>query len=184
MKRLISRGFSLTEVVIAIGIASFALVALMALIPVGMTANRSSAEELHASHLLSLVAADLRNTDPRLNGGKSFFLGLQLPYQVSSGQIAFNTVTLPGDVGLPVPSACTAGLDGFDNPASLGAVPHPAFQATVIYLSTPGTGGASPIHARLIVNWPALGPNATIAELTDTAKVKGYVETYVTYPAP
>ena len=184
MTRPLRHAFSLTEVVIAIGIAAFALVTLMALIPIGMTTNRVSADELHASHLLSVLAVDLRNTDPRLNGGKSLLFGLQLPYKVAAGQTALNAVTITDDSSLPAPATGTVGLDGFENPAALGTKPAPAYQATVLYISAPGTTSHAPIQARLIVNWPALPTGAPVSSLTDTTKVKGYVETYVAYPAP
>lgn len=187
-------GFSMVELVMALGIASFALVIILALLPVGMMSNRASNDELHAANLLSIIYADLRNTDPRLasvnplnpGAGKSLVYGLELPYQVSSAAVLLNqAITAVNTPTLPVPANCTVGIDSFDNPAALGTPPPAAYQASVIYTEVPGAAAVcAPIHARLIVSWPALGNSATVCDLTNPGKVKGYVESYVTFPAP
>lgn len=46
-----SRGFSLIEVVLALGIFSFCLVVLIGLIPVGLTTEKDGSDELNAIHL-------------------------------------------------------------------------------------------------------------------------------------
>lgn len=51
-------GFSLVEVVLALGIASFALVTIVALLPVGLKMASESENESRAVNILSAVAAD------------------------------------------------------------------------------------------------------------------------------
>lgn len=51
------RGFSLVEVTLAIGIIGFALVAILALMPVGMNSSRDAIDATHTS----LIAQDLEN---------------------------------------------------------------------------------------------------------------------------
>src|SRR5437762_2962412 len=51
------RAFSLVEVTIAIGVIGFALIAVLALIPVGM---KSSGDSINATHT-SLIGADIQN---------------------------------------------------------------------------------------------------------------------------
>lgn len=180
-------GFSLIEVALALGIVSFALLSVVALLPIGISTNRASAEEFHASNLLSFLSADLRNTDPRLasaHAGNSALFGLPLPYQVSgAGKLVLNSQLSPvSSATAAVPAACTTGVDAADGLVAPGTLPPSPYQVTVVYSVVPAVGNA-PIQARLIVNWPCL-QGATVADLTDRSKVRGYVEAYVTYPAP
>jgi hypothetical protein len=69
------------------------------------------------------------------------------------------------------------------NVVAITAVPPPRFQVSVIYTTIPSAGNLTPIEARLIVNWPAISGN-TVTDLTDTSKVRGYVQAYVTFKAP
>jgi uncharacterized protein (TIGR02598 family) len=55
-----SRGFSLIEVVLALGVASFALIAVVALLPVGIQSTKDSLEESGAVNVISQVVADRR----------------------------------------------------------------------------------------------------------------------------
>jgi len=62
--RTSSAGFSLIEVAIAFGIISFALVVLLALLPVGLSSSREASAEEAATELLAAASADLRNAPP------------------------------------------------------------------------------------------------------------------------
>lgn len=53
-------GFSLVEVVLAIGVLSFAVIALMGLFSVGMTTDRRSTETTLVASMASQVMSDLR----------------------------------------------------------------------------------------------------------------------------
>lgn len=55
-----SMGFSLVEVVIALGICVFCLVALLGLFSVGMKSRQESAESIEAANLASLLIAQRR----------------------------------------------------------------------------------------------------------------------------
>jgi uncharacterized protein (TIGR02598 family) len=55
-------GFTLVEVTLALGIASFCLVALLGLIPVGLNSNMTAIEQTSANAVLSAIVADLRAT--------------------------------------------------------------------------------------------------------------------------
>ena len=81
-----------------------------------------------------------------------------------------------------MPGSWTTGVDAADGVVSTLAVPSAPYQVSVLYTTVP-TSGNAPIQARLIVNWPCL-KNATAADLTNRAKVRGFVEACVTYPAP
>lgn len=175
-----SNSFSLVEVAISLGIASFALLSIVALLPIGVRTNQISTEETRASFILTAVEADLRNTHPSLNGGKSRCYGLMLPYTLNAaGRLTLNRLvplnTLSTDT--------TIGLGENEMPLALTTVPRPRYQVSVIYTQVPAAGGLAPIEARLIVNWPAVNTTA-VAKLSSLTNVNGYVEAYVTFPAP
>jgi len=59
-RRLLAHGFTLVEVVIALGVLAFALVALIGLLPLGMQSNRESREETEAIGLVRHLVAERR----------------------------------------------------------------------------------------------------------------------------
>jgi uncharacterized protein (TIGR02598 family) len=65
MRRLNSKsGFSLVEVALAMAIAVFCLVVMLALLPVGLTSRQASIGETAANGILNEVVSDLRATTP------------------------------------------------------------------------------------------------------------------------
>jgi type II secretory pathway pseudopilin PulG len=62
-----SSAFSLVEIVIAIGIAAFCLVAMLGLIPTGLKSVKSATEQTAATAVLQQVVTDLRSTPPGSN---------------------------------------------------------------------------------------------------------------------
>jgi len=174
------RGFSLIEVLLALGLASFSLMALLVLLPVGMKTNQTSVEEARADDILSVLEADLRNSSTTT--GKSLLFGLTTPYYLSntvSGRLSFNPAALVS-TNL-VNGATTIGLSNNDAVVSIASLPR--FQASVIYTVIPTNGALQPIQALLIVNWPCRNLT-TVQALTSLTNVAGYVETYVTFPSP
>lgn len=64
-----SRAFSLIEVTMAIGIAAFCLLAIFALLPLGVTTNKNSINNTIAAGLAASIAADLRAVPPSAAAG-------------------------------------------------------------------------------------------------------------------
>ena len=64
MKSVGSRtaGFSLVELVLALGIMAFCLFAVFGLMPVGMQTNRNAASQTAATNIIAAIVADLRTT--------------------------------------------------------------------------------------------------------------------------
>jgi len=54
--------FSLVEVVLALGVASFCLIAILGLMPVGVQTNRNATSQTAATNLMAAIVADLRTT--------------------------------------------------------------------------------------------------------------------------
>ena len=54
-------GFSLAEIVVALGVTSFALLAILGLFPIGLQSERASGQETRANHLAEQVFSTLRS---------------------------------------------------------------------------------------------------------------------------
>ena len=59
-----SRAFSLVEIALALGVASFCLLAVFSLLPVGLQTNKAAVDQTAAIGILSSVSGDLRATPP------------------------------------------------------------------------------------------------------------------------
>jgi type II secretory pathway pseudopilin PulG len=176
-----SRAFSMVEVAIALGIVSFALLTVLALLPMGMKSNQISAEETRAVNILSMLEADLRNTHPLANSGRSTMFGFVLPYALdASNRRIFNPAVV--SAGTALAEGATIGLDEAENQVPLSG--RPRFQVSVVYpTNLPPAGSTASLRARLVINWPAL-PNGVVQDLTDSAKTSGFTEVLVSFPAP
>ncbi len=176
-------GFSLVEVALALGVIGFALLAIIGLLGSGVDSNRISIEETRAAAILTMLDADLRNTNPI--AGKSAIYGLIPPYANASATTAraFNPAAGSAGAGQP-PLLSTTGLSDAELPVNFSSNPVTRYQCSVVYYTAPTTGQVTPLRARLVVSWPGLATNANAADVTNRAKVKGYVETNVSFPAP
>ena len=182
MKKSTLRGFSLVEVVIALGLFAFALLIMVALLPTGIKTNKVSVEETNAVGILTTLEADLRNTHPSLNAGKSQYFGLPLPYILNaSGNYVVNSALAVNNT--TVPATCMTGVADDGSAVLSTATPPPHYQASVIYTSLPTAGSLAPIEARIVVTWPYRA-TTTISDLSNPAKVSGFLDAYVTFPAP
>jgi type II secretory pathway pseudopilin PulG len=76
-------GFSLIEVVIALGIISFALVGILGLLPVGLNSQKQGAEQARAVQVLNDVTRAVRGV--RSDGGTNRFLPPLSALQVGAG---------------------------------------------------------------------------------------------------
>ena len=152
MKKVIriSRGFSLVEVTLALGIAAFCLLAIFGLIPVGLASNQNSISQTSASDIATMIVADLRNTPisvPAVSAS-SPVLKINIPASGSATHTMFFLVD--GKVAGAVDSDATAST-------------QPYYRAMMEFNQdqTPGTSpntAATDVH--LIITWPALGSSS------------------------
>jgi uncharacterized protein (TIGR02598 family) len=70
--------FSLVEVVLAIGLVSFALVAILAFFPNGLVSNRSSVEETRAAQISRAITGTIDSQCSAFSGVKCYGLNLDL----------------------------------------------------------------------------------------------------------
>jgi type II secretory pathway pseudopilin PulG len=72
VKKQFEFAFSLVELTLALGIAAFCLIAVFALVPIAVLANRNATSQTAATNIIAAVVADLRAT-PATNSTSSQF---------------------------------------------------------------------------------------------------------------
>ena len=90
-----STAFSLVEVTLAIGVAGFCLIAVFALLPVGIQTNQHAIAQTAAVSIFSAVVADMRATSAQF--------GIAVPADASNAS-GSTTLYIDGE-GRVVPSA-------------------------------------------------------------------------------
>jgi type II secretory pathway pseudopilin PulG len=127
--------FSLVEVVLALGVASFAILAIVSLVPYGLQSSKESLDESAAINVLSEVIADRQATP----------LGLpSVNYQ------------LPALTNLMPASSNSFGISD-SNPSTNTALSASRYR--VDYVVTAPATGLGPFQAQFRVSWPATGAN-------------------------
>jgi hypothetical protein len=151
--------FSLVEIVIALGVAAFCLIAVLGMLPVSVKTQQASVNQTKANSIISQVVDDLR-ADVRLPPG-----------QQSKSQEGTAGLGLHGhwaDVGTPFTLYFTN--DGKQTPPHQvnGTLPADAvFRVTLTYLFPPT---ATTTIAKIAISWPAAQ--------SDLTKVSGSIDTF------
>jgi len=156
-----SPGFSLVEVVVALGVIGFALIAILGLFPMAMTASRASQDETRSAFIAQFIFSHIQSQHPT-NG--SFPLGLD-PSSTSTlnGNTAFkltNAVTLYAIYdadGKPFWSSdATKFAQGVKTGLPAAMIAQSAYQARLRILPNQPAAGLS----RLVVDvvYPATAP--------------------------
>ncbi len=150
-------GFSLVEIVLALGVAAFALIAVMGMLPVGVKIQQASVQQTKANAVMS-QAIDFLRADVRLPPGQA---------KKAEGDWANLNDHW---VRVAVPDTLFFTNDGTEINGSLNAstVPQSAvFRATITYLFPPT---ATTSIAKITVSWPAAQ--------SDLTKVAGSIEMF------
>ena len=159
MKFTISRqtAFSLVEVTLALGIAAFCLVGIMALLPTSLTTNQITVQQTVDTNLVRAIAADLRATP--ITSSTSPRYGITIPATGS----ATHTIFLQDDG--------TAGAQDAD------AVPSqsPKYRATITFAAPTNISQKTATGVRILLTWPALAD--PVASATPS-KYTGVYEVY------
>lgn len=147
------RAFSLVEITLALGVAAISLMAIVALLPVGLQTSYSAIEQTASNDILAAVIADLRGTAPTSPRGTI----------ATSAQFGLN---IPGNSdGLPSTATLYFDSQGRVLPASDGS----RYRLTVTFLPN-GGGSRTATFVHLKMTWPAVaGP----------ANAPGSAETFI-----
>jgi uncharacterized protein (TIGR02598 family) len=145
-------GFSLVEVTLALGVTAISLLAIFALLPVGLKTNQTAIEQTASTDLLSIVGADLRSTPtttPRGASAISPLFGINIPANpVSSGTDETLFFTAEGEF-------------------STTATATSRYRMTITFLPN-GSGAHTATFVTLKVTWPAA---ATVANANGNANM-------------
>ena len=138
MKKLplsrVTRAFSLVEVVLALGLVSFCLLAVMGLLPMGLKSVKNAGDEAAATNALNQMGAAIRNATSEdgvayaANGSFS-----QLAWRLDGASRTFSDIMI--------------GLSGQQDAA------NGRFKAHVEIISP--ASASAPGHARVSIAWPA-----------------------------
>ena len=143
--------FTLVEVALAMGVASFCLVAVLGLVPLGVSTGQVASDQTAASDILTHVLADLRATP------------------VTSLTSAEYSITIPA--AGTTPPATTLYFGSSAQQFSVSATPGVSrYRLTVTFLPRPG-GGRTATGATLLVSWP---PQINPVTGTPTGRVQMY----------
>ena len=153
LSRSKTSAFSLVEVTLALGIASFCLVAVLGLLPTALKTQQASTGQTIANQVMTVILADLR-ADVRLPPG-------QASKENKSGfglHGHWLSVSTPDTLYFTNQATIAAGLDS-----------TATFRAKITYLFPPVQ---STSVARIIVSWPAQVDPAT-------STPSGSIETFI-----
>lgn len=145
-------GFTLVEVTLALGVASFCLLTVFGLVPIGLTSNQNASEQTAAAGIATAISSDLHGT-PVVSGSSSRF-HISVP---AAGGTGTHTVFFSQD-GTPT---------GDVDVNAVGALPTPSrYRATVTCLAqdTSAQAPASPRNKQfkvwIRITWPAMADAA------------------------
>ena len=129
-----SRGFSLVEISIALGVAAFCLLAIVGLLQTGLTSEQSTVGTTSAWGILSSAHADMAST-PQTNS-QSVTYGIS--FAQSSG-----------------PQTIFFGRDGSPTGPAGSAPTAKSYFRLSVGMNPPAVASPAPALARLLVTWPA-----------------------------
>ena len=146
------RAFSLIEVTLALGVAAISLLAIFALLPVGVKTNQIAIEQTGSTDVLSAVTADLRAT----------------PVTIPRGGAATSprfVISIPGNpIGAPSSTTLFFTAEGrFTTTIDANS----RYRVTVTFLPN-GVGSRTATFVSLKATWPAA---AAIANAGGAAEV-------------
>ena len=141
MKRSIYSAFSLVEVTLALGIGSICLLAVVALLPMGINSNQTSINQTTATGIATAIVADLRAT---VAANKTTTLAQSGVFHVPWPFLGSTTLFLD-EAGQ---------LSGEANQDASAIVdPLPKYRASVSFAVPSGKNATV---TRLLITWPAL----------------------------
>jgi type II secretory pathway pseudopilin PulG len=146
-----SRAFSLVEVALALGVAAFALLAVMGTLPVGLKTQQASVNQTKANAIIAQITDFLRS-DVRLPSG----LASKACDSSAPGQTCDWSKLHGHWLNVSIPDTLFFTNDGTQNGYGSGSAPaapaNAVFRATITYLFPPT---ATTSIAKVSVSWPA-----------------------------
>jgi uncharacterized protein (TIGR02598 family) len=139
--------FSLIEVTLALGVATFCLVTISGLLPIGLTSNQASLEQTMAGNISSAILADLRSAQP-LSAGITPRFGFSIPAAGATTTI----YSAPQTIYLAANGSVTSVQS---TPATSGSAIS-RYRATLGFTPPSNSGQRTATTVRVLITWPAL----------------------------
>jgi uncharacterized protein (TIGR02598 family) len=150
MKKPCCAAFSLVEVSLALGIAGFCLVALLGLVPIGLTSNRNAVEQTAAAGIAASVIADIRNQ-----------VAASALTPLAPASTPNFTPRYKFDISAPLPGSrphyVYVSEDGTATAVDASPSSGSRYKVTVGLLSPVGRQPMEATPVRIMVTWPPLG---------------------------
>ena len=172
------------------GVAVFCLLTLIALLPIGITANKNMVEQTVATGIMASVVDDLRNTPAPTALSDPIYASSVIPSQ-------YYGIKIPRANQTPISYTFFVQDDGslansynyYLKAANASSTTNPRYRVQVDFYP-PGTSltvtnpkGNGPTRVRILVTWPALADSGQTSKATDTTSspknFTGSVETVV-----
>lgn len=143
-----TRGFSLVEVVLALAIAAFSLITIMALLPAGLGADKASIEQTEAVNFATSIVADLRQTPTAAQ------------VSASNSTLTYNSPRY--GINVAQSTTTTLYLDAGGN-SSTAVVTGSRYKVAVTL--NPPSSGHTATFGTIVVSWPpaAIIPSNTVS---------------------
>jgi len=136
-----THGFSLVEVTMALGVAVFCLLTLLALLPVGLNLNSAATRETTAMNIASAIIVDVQTTG---TNAQSSLFKIQIPaIDATSSQIAFYVT----DSGM---------LTGAPTGGQSLPPPVDARFLVTLTMTPPGAATLQSTQLDIRISWPAM----------------------------
>lgn len=167
-KSSIRGAFTLIEVTVALGVATFCLVTVFTLVPIGLTSNQAAFEQTTAGNISDAILADLRCAQP-MGASESPRFGIPIPAPPATaggGTESSGTTIYFSANGTPSPTGevVTSGANLSRYRATIGF----SFPASGQYSSPTSSRTATAV--RVLITWPALAdPNPGVWTLGSSA---------------
>jgi type II secretory pathway pseudopilin PulG len=160
-------GFSLVELALALGVASFCLLAIVGLFPTSLSTNQRTIQQTADTTLARAIAADLsattKTTPPTDQTSPRY--GITIPAPAGTASSVSHTIFLRED-------GTAAGAQDSDADPSQ----DPKYRATITFVAPPSPQRKA-TTAKILLTWPALADKSA-----GTAPTK-YAGSYETFTA-
>ena len=173
------------------GVAVFCLLTLIALLPIGITANKNMVEQTVATGIMASVVDDLRNTPAPTAANDPIYQSLVIPSQYYGIKVprATNSTPISYTFFVQDDGSLANKYNYYLTLANAGSTTNPRYRVQVDFYP-PGTSltvtnpkGNGPTRVRILVTWPALADSGQTSKATDTTSspknFTGSVETVV-----
>jgi len=163
-------GFTLVEVALSVAVVSFALIALVGLLSIGLSANQQSIQQSRALQAMNAAASGIWGMTTNGTSGTSYLLASPMN----------TTITLGSQ-----PVSFSWGLDAnglFTNANNFSLDPN--LVGTVYMNCTPPSNVNGVGTAYITVAWPGYAQYITSGSSGSWTKQQGYMETMIYFNVP